>query len=278
MPRQNINGVDLYYELVGHGDTVVTVHGNWVDHTSWQLVVPGLADQFQVLTYDRRGHSRSERPVGPGARRIDEDDLAALIEARDLAPAHLVGTSYGGSIALGLAARRSELVRSVVAHEPPLLDVAEPISALGAEISRIRVLLNEIGEQARAGAYDASAARFVEEVALGTGVWQTLPLAMRQVMAANAPTLVDTIGDPHWANVPIPSCDSIPVLLTDGDVSPSWLPGIVRAIAAFSYPHATRHTFCGAGHAPHLTHPADYLAVVGQWVSGMQEQTAVSGR
>jgi pimeloyl-ACP methyl ester carboxylesterase len=272
MPRQHINGIELYYELAGHGDTLVTVHGDWVDHTSWQLVVPGLAEHFRVLTYDRRGHSRSERPVAQGARRSDEDDLAALIETLDLAPAHLVGNSYGASISLGVAARRPELVRSVIAHEPPLLDAADPSSALGAEISRIRDLLFEIGNQAGDGEYDASAARFVEEVVLGRGMWEALPLPTRQVMAANAPTFVDTIGDPHCADVPIPSGDSIPVLLTDGEASPSWLPGIVGALAASWYRHASRHTFPGAGHAPHVTHATQYLTVVRNWIDGMQEQ------
>src|SRR5215216_6937419 len=86
MPEQRVNGAKLFYELNGSGDSLVLVHGSWVDHKDWQLVVPHLARSFRVLTYDRRGHSLSERPLGQGSRREDEEDLAALMEA--LAPLH----------------------------------------------------------------------------------------------------------------------------------------------------------------------------------------------
>ena len=107
MPQQqSVNVSRLFYELSGSGDPLVLVHGSWVDHKDWQLVVPSLTKSFRVLTYDRRGHSLSERLLGPGSRREDEEDLAALIEALDLAPARVAAHSFGASIALGLAARR----------------------------------------------------------------------------------------------------------------------------------------------------------------------------
>lgn len=49
--------------------------------------------------------------------------MAALIEHLDLAPAHVAGISFGGSIALRLAAQYPELIRSVAAQEPPLFDL-----------------------------------------------------------------------------------------------------------------------------------------------------------
>ena len=88
MPQQqSVNVSRLFYELSGSGDPLVLVHGSWVDHKDWQFVVPDLMRSFRVLTYDRRGHSLSERPLGPRSRREDEEDLAALIAALDLAPA-----------------------------------------------------------------------------------------------------------------------------------------------------------------------------------------------
>src|SRR3712207_4797535 len=102
MPRRRIDGAELHHQLTGRGDPLVLVHGAWTDHTSWQFVVPALSRSHRVLVYDRRGHSRSERPPGEAPRSRHEDDLAGLLEALDLAPAVLVGNSFGGSIALGL--------------------------------------------------------------------------------------------------------------------------------------------------------------------------------
>ena len=62
MPKAQANGVRLYYELHGSGDPLALVHGSWVDATTWALVLDDLAKSFRVLVYDRRGHSRSERP------------------------------------------------------------------------------------------------------------------------------------------------------------------------------------------------------------------------
>jgi pimeloyl-ACP methyl ester carboxylesterase len=58
----------LYYERAGErGAPLVLVHGSWGDHHNWESVVPSLAQSFRVLTYDRRGHSQSERPPGQGS-------------------------------------------------------------------------------------------------------------------------------------------------------------------------------------------------------------------
>ena len=80
MATAEVNGVRLFYELQGTGAVpLVLVHGSWNSHHAWDLVVPRLAEAFRVLTYDRRGHSQSERPIGQESVREDAD-LAALLE------------------------------------------------------------------------------------------------------------------------------------------------------------------------------------------------------
>jgi pimeloyl-ACP methyl ester carboxylesterase len=259
MPHLSIDAVDLYYELHGGGDPLVLVHGSWTDHTSWNAVVAGFAESHTVLTYDRRGHSRSTRLDAQGSRRRDEDDLAALIEQVALAPAHVVGTSYGGSIALGLSARLPELVRTVVAHEPPLLGAAAPGTQLHLTVAAIDEVAAGVVDLLRRGNSERAARRFVEDVALGPGAWELLPPASREVLVANAPMFLDLVGDPHWADVPAVA-PRVPTMLTDGDASPPWFPGIVAALGDM-WPDVARHTFRGAGHAPHLTHPDEHVRV-----------------
>src|SRR5437763_15755366 len=96
MPITVINGLHLYSESHGaNGAPAVLVHGSWGDHHNWDAVVPGLASTCRVLTYDRRGHSQSERLASQGSVEEDVADLAALIETNHLAPAHVVGNSFG---------------------------------------------------------------------------------------------------------------------------------------------------------------------------------------
>ncbi len=70
MPTSRVNGVQLYWELsAGSGPPVVLVHGSWGDHHNWDTVVAGLSRQLHVATYDRRGHSASERPARAASTR-----------------------------------------------------------------------------------------------------------------------------------------------------------------------------------------------------------------
>src|ERR1041385_528770 len=97
------NGIKLFYEITGNGEhPIVFVHGSWVNHHSWDFVAPLLSSRFQMLTYDRRGHSKSERLEGQGKTADDVSDLASLMEQTGFAPAHVVGNSFGGSIVLKL--------------------------------------------------------------------------------------------------------------------------------------------------------------------------------
>jgi pimeloyl-ACP methyl ester carboxylesterase len=265
--RQRINGANLFYELAGSGDPLVLVHGSWVDHTSWQLVGPDLARSFRVLTYDRRGHSLSERPLGQGSRREDEEDLAALMEALDLAPAHVVGNSFGGSIALGLAARRPDLFRSLIVHEAPLMGLVADDAELRPLMVELQGRFDSVVAQLRAGDIAGGTKRFVEEIALGPGAWEQLPEEVRQRNMNNAPTFLDELQDPGGLDLDVGALSSFssPVLLTEGDQSPPWFPKIMSKLAG-AIDGAERLTFAGSGHVPHLTHPDEYVHAVVEFI------------
>ncbi|MGW1667338.1 alpha/beta fold hydrolase [Streptomyces sp. NPDC002324] len=269
MPRAEANGVELFYEVAGSGDPLVLVHGSWGDHHNWLPVLPALAGRFRVLVYDRRGHSRSERPPGQGARREDEEDLAALMETLDLAPAYVAGNSFGASTALGLAARRPGLFRGIVAHDPPLTGIVP-------DDPRLRPLMTAVGERfasvlthLRAHEPLAAARRFTDEIALGPGTWDRLPPPVRQTFLANAPTFLDEHGDPHWADLDLAGLSAYtgPVLLTRGTDSPPWFAPITGRLME-ALPQADTFTFEGAGHIPHVTHPEAYARAVTAFVDG----------
>jgi pimeloyl-ACP methyl ester carboxylesterase len=264
MPEAEANGVRLYYEIHGGGEPVVLVHGSWVDATRWRFVVRGLAESFRVLVYDRRGHSRSERPDAPGSVDEDGDDLAALLETVDLAPAHVVTNSYGGNIALRLATRCPEIFRSLCCHEPPLWSLldGDPQSQ---EIRRQGARsLDAVGGRIADGDHEGAARQFVEEVAFGPGAWENeLPPEMRAIFVHNAPTFLDELQDAKQLRIDEGALSQLDlsVRLTQGSESPPTFAAVIDRLIEL-IPNASRETIDGAGHAPQLTHPERYVEVV----------------
>src|SRR5918911_1245828 len=202
MPTIAVNGTRLYYELSGVGDVpVVLVHGSWIDHHNWDAVVPPLARTFRVLTYDRRGHSRSAPATTQGSIREDAADLAALLEALALAPAHVVGNSFGASIALRLATERPEVFRSLAVQEPPLFGLLANDPTTRGSLPELSRRAAVVAELLRAGQLAEGARQFVETMAFGPGMWDKLPEEARRTFVANALTFLDEGRDPEWATV-----------------------------------------------------------------------------
>ena len=264
MATSRINGLRIYWETKGTvGDPMVLVHGSWGDHQNWASVVPTLSGAFRVLTYDRRGHSKSERPAGQGSVRQDAADLAALLEERRHYPAHVVGSSFGSSIVLRLAAERPELFRSVVVHEPPLFGLlqADPNAQLALAAAQER--LSAVRSLLLAGDWTGGARQFVETIAFGPGAWQTLPDALRETFVFNAPTWLDEAHDPEALDIDLSGLRGFPApaLVTVGAQSPPFFSKVVEQVVA-AMPRAEMHTYAGAGHVPHLSHPEQYVRLV----------------
>ena len=257
--RVQVSDTTLYAEMTGTGDPVVFVHGSWGDHHNWDSVVPEIARSHRTVTYDRRGHSQSEGRDDQGCVEEDARDLAELIEALDLAPVHLVGSSFGAVISLHLAADRPELIRALVVHEPPLIGLlaGDPEAATIVDVFTRRA--RGVMERLEAGDLAGGAQRFVEDIAFGPGAWAQLPPAARDTFIANAPTWLDEMRQPDALDFDLARLDGLdrPTLLSQGDQSPPMF-GLITDRVAKAIPAATRHTFVGAGHVPHLSHPADY--------------------
>lgn len=270
MATAKVNGIQLYYELNGTGAVpLVLVHGSWDSHHDWDLVVPRLADAFRVLTYDRRGHSQSERAAGQGSVREDVADLAALIEHLGLGPAWVVGNSFGASITLRLAGERPELFQGLIAHEPPLFSLLGDDPTLAPLLAEVHQKIGAVVERIASGDHAGAAEQFVETVALGPGAWTQLPPEVRQTLIENAPTFLDEASDAEALDFDLEwlRAFSRPSLLTRGDQSPPTFAPVVAWLAE-TLPRAEVMMLPGAGHVPHATHPEAYVEAIMAFTRG----------
>jgi pimeloyl-ACP methyl ester carboxylesterase len=269
MPTTPINGVRIYWEINGdEGAPVVLVHGSWGDHQNWAAVAPALSQSLRVLTYDRRGHSRSERLAAQGSVRDDVADLAGLVERQGNGPAHIIGNSFGALIVLRLAAERPDLFRSAIVHEPPLFGLLGDESSTCAALMAARNRIARVAAVLETGDVATGAREFVETIAFGAGAWDALPHAVRETFIFNAPTWLDELQDPEARELDLSRLSTFtrPLLLTMGGQSPPFFPPVVARIAA-ALPHAETHTYEGAGHVPHVSHPEEFLRVVAAFIT-----------
>ena len=106
-----INGARIHYERSGSGFPVILLHAGVADSRMWGRQVDAFARHFEVITADERGYGDSDLPPEPWS---PVKDLLALMDHLDLKPAHLVGCSMGGALAIDFAldhpGRMSKLV------------------------------------------------------------------------------------------------------------------------------------------------------------------------
>ncbi|GAC1474148.1 MAG: 3-oxoadipate enol-lactonase [Chloroflexota bacterium] len=264
MPLAQVNGVNLRYEIAGDsGERIVLVHGSWGNHANWDAVVHALAQSFRVLTYDRRGHSQSEPASGEGTFNQDVDDLGALIQQLDFAPALIVGNSFGAIVVLGLAGRRPDLFRGLSVHEPPALGLLAGDPTFAPMLEQTNQRIGAVLELIREGDAAGAAERFVETVAVGPGAWAQLPPALRQTFIENASTFRDESRDPDWLAPDLEALSRFthPALLTQGDQSPPFFPAIIAKVHA-ALPQAQVQTIAGASHIPHVSHPHEFVEML----------------
>src|SRR4051812_23972281 len=105
MPSLALPHLDLYYATAGSGTPLLLIHGTQPDADVWGPAFAAFAHEHRVIAYDRRGFSRSTHAPEPDYR-VHAADAAALLEHLDASPATVLGWSWGGLVALELAAQR----------------------------------------------------------------------------------------------------------------------------------------------------------------------------
>lgn len=236
---ESFDGTAISWRQLGSGAPVVMVHGSGGGLHSWQPVAEELHDRFELWMPARRGYA----PSGPGRspkRFTDEvGDLKALIDKIGH-PVHLVGMSYGATVALHAAAAGLP-VRSLVLWEPPLYAAGEELTTILAEFED----LTAHGDRRRADRLLA------EKVA-------RVPTALLDLMDAGEPDDAEPAEVPGWCrdlesmaadsvNVDRWSAVTIPTLLMRGSDTWQPMPTTLDRLATV-LPHVTYTTFPGQMH------------------------------
>lgn len=113
MPQEIINNIEMYYEVTGSGEPILFIHGLGSSTNDWKYQAEYFSMYFKVITYDIRGHGKTETSDYSYSIPLFTEDCASLVKHLKLDSAHTVGLSLGGCIAFQLAISYPHLVKSL---------------------------------------------------------------------------------------------------------------------------------------------------------------------
>jgi len=147
MSKIKVNDVNLYYERLGRGQALVFIHGLGSSTKDWGSQLEEFSKNYQVITFDLRGHGQSDKPAGPYSIPLFATDTTALLNALGIDSAHMVGISLGGAVAFQLAIDFPALVKTltIVNSAPTLGGTPEQAKA---EIDRRVGIVKQLGMRA----------------------------------------------------------------------------------------------------------------------------------
>lgn len=114
MVTTNINGIGIYHQEFGAGDEAVFfLNGIMMTVGAWRPQTEYFGRFYRCICHDFRGQTMSEKPKQSFTFEDHADDLIALMDKLGIEKAHLVGTSYGGAVAIVFANKYPDRVKSL---------------------------------------------------------------------------------------------------------------------------------------------------------------------
>ncbi len=156
MPTVSTNGITTYYEIdegpgPAAGEPLVLLHGFTGSISQWHDVRPMLATEHRLISYDLRGHGHSDAPDDLSGYTMETyaADLHALLDILGVTRAHILGSSFGGMVALEFAMRYPQRVRTLILSDtsagPRCIELSEAIAAREDGIDRALAYAGEHG-------------------------------------------------------------------------------------------------------------------------------------
>ena len=276
MPEIELNGVSYFYELTGEKrPLLILLHGFTGNSQNWQPLLPILTPHFQILTLDILGHGRSASPSDPTRYHIaqvaaDIVALLGLLDQHTSEPAHLLGYSMGGRLALYLATHYPQRFRTLV------LESASPGLKTEAERADRRQRDNALADRIEREGMEAFV-DFWESLSLWDSQAQLPPeirAQLRQQRLQNNPTglanslrgMGTGVQPSLWQMLPE---ITMPILLLTGELDHKFC--AIGKEMALLLPQAKHMTISDAGHTIHLEKPSQYTQNVVSFLKNIEE-------
>jgi pimeloyl-ACP methyl ester carboxylesterase len=260
-----VPGASLFYKVRGSGPLLLLLPGGTGDAEAFNSLAGHLTDHFTLLTYDRRGLSRSmvEDPAKAPGIETHSDDAHSLLAKLAPGPALVFGSSIGAVIGLDLVARHSERVRACIAHEPPLPELlAEPERSQAANAQKeVEEIYRREGVAAAMGQFRVIAGLNFEDREPDLP-WPPPPGPTTALQPANSDFFLrHDAGAVHRYRIDIDALQASQlqarIVAAHGATTPDWLPHTARTLAERI---GTQSVEFPGGHAGYVTHPKAFAA------------------
>jgi pimeloyl-ACP methyl ester carboxylesterase len=220
------DGIELHYVEKGKGVPIIFVQGGTADYTTYVHQLDPLAEKgYRAIVYSRPYNYPNTNKLQPKySYEIEADYLATLMKKLGLEKAHIVGHSNGGCVALCLAIKHPERVRTLILAEPPVHFKGDPFSE--SEVlkwKRIRELFEK-------GEPEEALKAFIFGIDKAQGQWEKIPEAARKRMLRNAQAMEALFvkSEPNDVDREDVKKLAMPTLFLSGEVTEKSLPYLKR--------------------------------------------------
>jgi pimeloyl-ACP methyl ester carboxylesterase len=237
-----IDGRQLHYVDQGEGkqQTIIFIHGGLDDYRCWQFQMDSFSRKYRTISYSRRfaypnkwiGNVAQDNTIEDNAK-----DLAQLIRKLDVAPAHLVGASYGAYIALYCASKNPELAKTLVLNEPPIMQflarspMKEDVELLQRFITRVQ---RPNQDASKRGDFRKATQVAIDGIMDMKNYFDKLPEEGKQFLIDNARSLeseLESTMSTSYTIEDVKQITTIPMLLVKGELSPKYFLRIVDILS-----------------------------------------------
>jgi non-heme chloroperoxidase len=238
-----IGGRQLHYVdqgEEGQSPVIIFIHGGLDDYRCWQYQVDSFSKKYHSISYSRRfaypnkwiGNVAQDNTIEDNAK-----DLVELIKKLDLAPAHLVGASYGAFIALYCVSKNPELAKTMILNEPPIMQfLARSSIKEDAELlQRFRTrVLSPTQNASRVRDFRKAAQVAIDGIMEIENYFGHLPEEGKQFLINNAKSLeseLESTISTSYTMEDVKQVTTIPTLLVKGELSPKYFLRIVDILS-----------------------------------------------